>query len=332
MRRHGPRLVFLSIFVGTALFASCSKPYHENNERYVFVATNINLPYWQDAQTGFLDAAKALGVKGELVGPTGYAPNAELGIFRQIVEEHPAGICLSAARPEIFQAAINEAIAQGIPVICVDADAPNSKRVLYIGTDNFKAGKESLKQMAALVPGNGNVVVITIPGQRNLDDRMAGVADALKNFPAIKLTKILDDKGDARSASDQGSELLRKKEKVDGFICLEATGGSGAAEALHRLSMDGKLPIVAFDGDPETLDWIDQGVISATVTQKPYVMSYYGLKFLDDLHHNAVHQFKDWRTSLAPPMPAFVDTGTVVVDKNNLKLYREALAPHPKPL
>jgi ribose transport system substrate-binding protein len=332
MRRHGPSLVSLFIFVGAAFIASCSKPYHENNERYVFVATNINLPYWQESQAGFLDAATALGVKGELVGPTGYAPNAELLMFRQIVEEHPAGICLSAGRPEIFQAAIDQAIAQGIPVICVDADVPNSKRVLYIGTDNFKAGKESLKQMAALVPSNGSVVVITIPGQRNLDDRVAGVAEALKNFPAIKLTKILDDKGDARSAFDQVSELLQKKEKVDGIICLEATGGSGAAEALHRLSMEGKLPIVAFDGDPETLDWIDRGAITATITQKPYVMSYYGLKFLDDLHHNAVHQFKDWRTALAAPMPTFVDTGTVIVDKSNLKLYREALAAHPKPL
>jgi ribose transport system substrate-binding protein len=332
MRRYGPSLVSLFVFVGAAFIASCSKPYHETNERYVFVATNINLPYWQESQAGFLDAATALGVKGELIGPTGYAPNAELLAFRQIVEEHPAGICLSAARPEIFQAAIDQAIAQGIPVICVDADAPNSKRVLYIGTDNFKAGKESLKQMAALVPGNGSIVVITIPGQRNLDDRVAGVAEALKNFPAIKLTKILDDKGDARSAFDQVSELIQKKEKADGIICLEATGGSGAAEALHRLSMEGKLPIVAFDGDPETLDWIDRGAITATITQKPYVMSYYGLKFLDDLHHNAVHQFKDWRTALAAPMPTFVDTGTVIVDKSNLKLYREALAAHPKPL
>jgi len=61
-------------------------------------------------------------------------------------------------------------------------------------------------------------------------------------------------------------------------------------------------------------------------------LSYYGLKFLDDLHHNAVRQFKDWRTALAAPMPTFVDTGTAVVDKSNLKLYREALASHPKPL
>jgi ribose transport system substrate-binding protein len=332
MRRHGTTLVSVFVFVAAVLIAACAKPYHEENERYVFVATNINLPYWQEAEAGFLDAAKAIGVKGELIGPTGYAPIAELGMFRQIVVQQPAGICLSAGRPEIFQAEIDKAVAQGIPVICVDADVPDSKRVLYIGTDNFKAGRDSLKRMAARLSDKGSIVVISIPGQRNLDDRVAGLADTLKNFPAIKLTKILDGKGDARSAFDQVSELVQKKEKIDGIICLEATGGSGAAGALHRLNMEGKLPIVAFDNDPETLDWIDRGAITATITQKPYVMSYYGLKFLDDLHHNAVHQFKDWRTAPAAPMPTFVDTGTVVVDKTNLKAYREALAAHPKPL
>ena len=332
MRKQEASLVAALILVGAALIVSCARPYHQANERYVFVATNIKLPYWQQAQEGFLDSAKALGVKGVLIGPTAYAPNEELVMFRQIVEEQPAGICLSAARPEIFQSEIDKAVAQGIPVICVDADVPDSKRVMYIGTDNFKAGRESLKQMAALVLDKGSIVVITIPGQRNLDDRVAGLADALKNYPAIKLTKILDDKGDTKNAYDQVSELIQNKEKVDGIICLEAAGGSGAAEALHRLNMEGKLQIVAFDDDPETLDWIDRGAIAATIAQKPYVMSYYGLKFLDDLHHNAIHRFKDWRTALAVPMPTFVDTGTVVVDKSNLKLYRESLAVGSKPL
>jgi ribose transport system substrate-binding protein len=337
MKRTGARpvsslTVIGLVLIGAMLIVSCAKPYHEQNERYVFVATNIDLPYWQEAQAGFLDAAKSLGVKAELVGPTGYQPNAELLEFREIVLKHPAGICLSAGKPEIFQADIDAAIALGIPVICVDADVPNSKRVLYIGTDNVKAGRESLKQMAALLGRGGNIAVITISGQRNLDDRVAGIADALKNFPKMNLAKVLDDQGDARTAFDQTSDLIQKKEKIDGIICVEATGGSGAAGALHRFSMEGMLPIVAFDGDPETLDWIDRGAIAATVTQKPYVMSYYGLKFLDDLHHNAVHQFKDWRTALAAPVPTFVDTGTLIVDKNNIKLYREALSTHPKPM
>jgi ribose transport system substrate-binding protein len=179
--------------------------------------------------------------------------------------------------------------------------------------------------MAPLVESKGNLAVITIEGQRNLDDRVAGVADALANFPALKLTKILDDKGDAKTASDLVSDLIQKKENIVGIICLEATGGSGAAEAVHRFNMEGKLPIVAFDSDPSTLDWIDKGAIAVTITQKPYVMSYYGLKLLDDLHHNAVHQFKDWRVAPGTPMPTSVDTGTVVIDKTNIKAYRDSL-------
>jgi len=330
MKGYGPTLVSAVLLCGAVLIGSCTKPYHQQDERYVFVATNINLPYWRSAEAGFLEAAKGLGVKAELIGPPAYQPNAELLIFRQVLEQNPAGICLSAASPEMFKAEIDQAIARGIPVICVDADVPGSKRVLYIGTDNVKAGRESLRRMAAFLSNKGSIAVITIQGQKNLDDRVAGVVDELNYFPFLKVTKILDDKGDARSAFDHVSELMQQKEKIDGIICLEATGGSGAAEALHRLNMEGKLPIVAFDDDPETLDWIERGAVGATIVQKPYVMSYYALKLLDDLHHNAVHPSKDWRTAPTPPVPVFVDTGTMVVDKDNLKDYREGLPAHPK--
>jgi len=191
------RLLSLFLIASAAtVLASCQKPYHEQEERYVFIASNINLPYWQEARAGFLDAAKELGVRAELIGPQGYQPNAELVTFRQTVEEQPTGICLSAARPEIFKEQIDKAIAAGVPVICVDADSPDSKRLTYVGTDNNRAGRESVKQMANLLSGGGRIVVLSIPGQINVDDRVAGVAEALSNYPAIKLIDIIDDKGD----------------------------------------------------------------------------------------------------------------------------------------
>jgi ribose transport system substrate-binding protein len=330
MRKNAGVLACFLILLVAAIIGACAKPYHEETERYYFVATNINLPYWQEAQAGFLAAARNLKVRAELVGPETYDPGAEATMFRNIVEKQPSGICLSAARTDFFKADIDKAVAAGIPVICVDADVPESNRVLYIGTDNVKAGRESVKRMAALAP-KGNIVVITIRGQHNIDDRLTGVADALKNYPALKLTEILDDKGDWRNAFDQISDLILKKEKMDGIICLEATGGPGAADALKRFDMAGKLPIVAFDKDPKTLDLIESGAIASTIAQKPYVMSYYGLKFLDDLHHNAVKEFKDWRTAPASPLPGWVDTGTAVVDKSNLAAFREAMAALPKP-
>jgi ribose transport system substrate-binding protein len=310
--------------------AACQTPYHEQEERYVFVASNVNLPYWQEAQAGLTDAAKQLGVKAELTGPDKFDPQAQLAEFQKVLASKPSGIMISVNRPELMQEAINQAIAQGIPVITVDSDAPNSKRVMFVGTDNFRAGEESGKRMVDLLKGQGQVVMIAIPGQLNVDERARGVNEVVKKYPGMKIVQTIDDKGDPRVANDSVSALLKAKTKIDGFICLEASGGSGVAEALHRL--DAKIPIVGFDKDPETLDWIDRDGITATVTQKPYVMAYYSLKFADDLHHNAVHDFKDWRTSPAPPMPTFVDTGTAVVDKSNVKAFREALAAHPKPL
>jgi ribose transport system substrate-binding protein len=316
-------------------FVGCQESYHDKEEHYILIATNVNIAYWQEAEAGLRDVAKemGLGVKADMDGPTGYNPKEEVDAFQKAVATHPAGILVSVANPEIFQAPIAAAIASGIPVICLDSDAPDSKRVMFIGTDNFRAGQESGKRIADILKGHGDIVLITIPGRLNLDERVRGVNEALKKYPGIKIVETIDDKGDSAKAYDAVNAILTaKKPKVDGVLCLEASGGAGAAGALHRVDMTGKVAIVSFDKDPETLDWVDRGGINATVVQKPYVMAYYGVKFLDDLHHNAVHDFKDWRTAPAPPLPAWVDTGTAIVDKSNLAAFREALAAHPKPL
>jgi ribose transport system substrate-binding protein len=331
MKIRNVHVLLPAILLG-GLLTACQQPYHQPEERYVFVAFNTGLPYWQEAEAGLNDAAKQMGVKAELTGPAAFSAEEELKAFQQAVAQKPSGIMLSAANPDIFKEPINTAVLQGIPVICVDADSPDSKRVMFIGTDNFRAGQESGKRMAEVLGGKGNIAVISIPSQFNISERMRGVTEALKKYPAVKISKTIDDKGDSRVADDAISAMFRGKDKPDGIISLEASGGSGAADALHIVSMEGKVPVVTFDKDPETLDWIQRGAITATIVQKPYVMGYYGLKFLDDLHHNAVHEFKDWRTAPAPPMPAWVDTGTAIVDKNNIAAFREALAAHPKPL
>ncbi len=312
--------------------AACQAPYHQKDEMFYLISANINLPYWQEAAAGLGDAAQVMGVKAEMDGPATLSPQDELVSFQKAVALHPTGILVSVTNPALFKPAIDDAITQGIPVICIDSDAPDSRRILFVGTDNFRAGQESAKRMADILKGEGDVVIVTVPGQPNLDERVRGVSEALKKFPGIKIVQTIDDKGDPNSANDGISALLEKKEKIAGVICLEASGGSGVAEAFHRLDQTGKIAIVSFDKDPETLDAIDKGWINATVVQKPYVMAYYGLRFADDLHHNAVHEFKDWRTAPADPLPSWVDTGTAIIDKSNLAVWRQSLAAHPKPL
>jgi ribose transport system substrate-binding protein len=324
-------MLFLGAFL-TTLLVSCQKAYHQETEVYYFVASNIDLPYWQEAQAGFEDSGRGLGVKVEFTGPTTYSPEEELLAFRQAVAAQPSGIAVAPSRRELFRKEIDDAVQAGIPVLCVDSDAPESKRILFIGTDNVHAGNQSGRRMAEILKGKGAIALITVPGQFNLEERQRGVEAVFQKYPDIKIVKTIDDKGDPRIANDGISAILEKKEQLDGILCLEASGGPGAAEALHRLNMDGKMPIVAMDKSPETLDWIARGSISATVAQKSYTMAFYSLRFLDDLHHNVVHEFKDWRTAPVSPLPAYVDTGTAVIDQKNLAEFRAAAAERRKPL
>ena len=324
MQRRRGSATSWGLLAVAVLTASCEKSPHEKTERYVFVTANVNLPYWQEAHAGLKDAAQTIGVKAEFTGPVTYSPEEELKAFQDAVTARPAGILVSPARAKLFQDAIDSAVRAGIPVICVDSDSPESRRILFIGTDNYRAGVESARRMANLLHGNGRVLLITILAQFNLNERLRGVLETFGPQP-IEIAEVIDDEGDPGKAEAETAAVFDRKEKIDGILCLEASGGTGAAKALQRLALSGKIPIVAMDKDPDTLAWINKGAISATIAQKPYAMSYYGLKFLDDLHHNIVHQFSDWRTAPASPLPTWVDTGTAVVDKDSVDAFQSAL-------
>src|SRR5580704_19781293 len=97
----------LLVVVLTAALAACQEPYHQKEEQFYFIAANINLPYWQEAQAGLLDAAKAMGVKAELDGPTTMNPQEEVESFQKAVALHPAGIMVSVSRPDLFKGPID---------------------------------------------------------------------------------------------------------------------------------------------------------------------------------------------------------------------------------
>ncbi len=325
MRRAQRPLTVLFLVPAALFLASCGKAPHQG-ENYIFVANNIKLPYWLEAKAGWADAIKQLGfgVKSDFTGPDTYSPQQELQAFKDALAMHPDGILVSPAQSEIFKSAIDQAVSEGIPVICIDNDCPGSRRLMFIGTDNFRAGQASARRLAQALNGEGLVVIVTIPGQLNLDERLRGVKDVFAGYPKMKIFQVINDNGDPGKADDGISALLNAHKDFDGVLSLEASGGSGAADAFHRLNLDGKVPILAMDKDPETLDWISRGAIVASIAQKPYTMAFYGLRFLDDLHHNVVHEFKDWRTAPASPLPTLVDTGIGVVDKNTLSAYQAA--------
>jgi ribose transport system substrate-binding protein len=302
--------------------AGCGGSPHASTEKYWLVATNVKIPYWQSVNAGLLRAAQQMGVKAEMVGPDSFDPKAEHEAFQHALAEKikPAGIMVSVADPAVIGPDIDAAIGQGIPVITVDSDAPTSKRLTFVGTDNYRAGQMGAQLAVKQLQGKGNVVVFTMPEQANLKDRLRGYHDGLEGHPGIKIVDTVDVKGDPRIAFDHTQELVDKKgmDKIDGFICLEAIACPEVADVLDRNKVSGKV-VVAMDSDQRTLDWIKKDRIAGTIAQKPFTMGFVGVPALDILHHYPPNPLdKLWAEDPLSPVATFIGTGQLLVDKSNV--------------
>ena len=319
-----PWILCLLAAVYTLSLTNCASPAHAPDEKYYLVATNLKVPYWQDAAAGLNRAASAMQVKAEMAGPDNFDPNAEHQQFQDLIKSKPSGILVSVSDAKILGPDIDAAIAAGIPVITVDSDAPGSKRLEFIGTDNYKAGVMAAKVAVDKLGGKGNVIIYTMPTQENLIDRMRGYRDVLGSHPGIKIVETIDIKGDPGIAYDRTEKSIREKEKVDAFFCLEAIACPEVADVIERKQATGKV-VVAMDTDERTLKAIQKGTITATVGQKPFTMAYVGVRALDDLHHHPLQNMSvDFSKDLFSPMPEFVDTGATLIDKSNVEQFLQA--------
>jgi ribose transport system substrate-binding protein len=305
-----------------ALTSGCGAR-HSKKEVYYLVASNLGLPYWQTAVSGFNHAAAQYEVTAKVAGPDDHNPQAELAGLQKAVAAKPAGILISVADESVLQSEINAAIAAGIPVITVDSDAPGSRRLYFIGTNNLEAGRLGGRRVMEKLSGKGNVVFFTLAGQANTDERLKGFKDVFSTRPGMNIVEVVDIKGDARTAFDRTQQFmaLTGPKKIDAFVCLDSSSGKMVADAVKRTGAADRL-LVAWDASQDTLDGIKAGVIDSTIVQKPYTMGYVGLKALDEVFHAPPKDLsKDYSADSFSPYPVFVDTGTTLVDKNNVDLY-----------
>jgi len=297
---------------------------HDSDEHYVLVAANLQVPYWQAAGGGLSKAAAQLKVRSDFLGPNNYDPKAERDALDQAVQQKVSGILLAVTDPALLKDSIDKAIDAGIPVVTIDSDAPASKRLFFIGTNNYQLGVTGGQRLAQELKGKGNAVVFTMPDQHNMQDRLRGYRDALERT-GIKITRVVDIQGDPRIAFDTTTQILGKeKDQVDAFVCLEAQSGKEVASVLNSYKVTGKV-VMAMDTDPETLEWIQKGGIAATLAQKPYTMAFIGVQMLDNLyHHKPSSLVTDWSKDSFAPIPSFVDTGSALIDKQNVDAFLKA--------
>jgi ribose transport system substrate-binding protein len=289
---------------GGAAAPAGAKTYH-----FAFV-TNNSAGFWNIAKKGVEKAEQDLGIKAEVMRPL----KGELAEQQNLLEDAMVrdfnGLAVSPVNPDSMTPLLDR-VAAKMPVITHDSDAPKSKRVAYVGTNNTEAGRAAgtaaLKALGDKKKGKVALFVGRIDMQ-NAIERRAGVEEILKAAPGLEILPVFLDGTDRAKAKKNVEDALARYPDLILTIGLWSYNGPSIAGAIRASSRKDKPAIVAFDEDEETLKAVEDGVIYATIVQKPFEFGYQSMKLLKDIADGK-------------QVPATVNPGIDTISKENLTAF-----------
>jgi ribose transport system substrate-binding protein len=237
--------------------------------RLAFVSNNA-ATFWTIARSGCDAAAKELGnVQVDFRIPSTGGAAEQQQILDDLVAKGVDGIAVSPIDPANQTEFLNK-IASKTLLICHDSDAPASKRVCYIGTDNTAAGVEAGKLIKEALPGGGKIMVfVGSMDAQNAKERFAGIKKELSGSN-VEVIDVRTDETDTVRAQKNAEDTLVKYPEIAGLVGLWNYNGPAILNAVRSAGKQGKVKIVCFDENAETLEGVASGDIYGTVVQQPY--------------------------------------------------------------
>jgi ribose transport system substrate-binding protein len=232
--------------------------------------TNNAADYWTIARKGTEQAVRDLkGVTVQYMIPSDASAAEQKRIVDDLLASGTEGIAISPIDP-VNQTPMIDAASTTVPVITQDSDAPLSKRLAYVGTDNAAAGRVAGELLKEALPKGGKVMVFVGKADaQNAQQRLAGMKEAIAGS-MIQIIDVLTDNTDRVRAKANVVDTLVKHPDVAGLVGLWAYNGPAILNAVKQSNRVGSVQIVCFDEEDETLAGIRDGAIHGTVVQQPY--------------------------------------------------------------
>lgn len=252
--------------------------------KLAFVSNNA-ANFWTIARAGCEAAANELGDVNLDFRITASGGSAEQRtILDDLVARGEDGIAVSVDDPDNQTEFLNKIAAQTL-LICTDSDAPASKRVCYIGTDNVAAGVEAGKLIKAALPNGGNIMLfVGHADAQNAKERYAGIKKELAGSN-IHIIDVRTDDTDPVRAQKNAEDTLVKYPDIACLVGLWNYNGPAILNAVRAAGKIGKVKIVCFDDEEDTINGIASGGIYGTVVQNPYEFGKEAITRMDKYLH-----------------------------------------------
>ena len=294
-------------------------PAGQRGLKIAMIAKSSTNPVFLSARTGAEAAAKELSQKNnvpiEIVWLTPPSEDGQVQAQRiaQAVNEGASAVLISCSDAGKVTGAINDAVSRGVQVMTFDSDAPQSQRFAFYGVDDEKTGQAVMDELAAQMGKKGTIAILAgNQNAPNLRKRVDGVKQtAAAKYPDIKIAGTFYH---IETPQDAAAEVIRVQNaypQVQGWAMIG--GWPLFTQTLLKDLDPSKVKIVAVDGLPAELAYVEKGLAPVLLAQPTYLWGYESVNRIFD------------KIQLKKEVPAIIPMELVRVSKENLGTWAKQL-------
>jgi ABC-type sugar transport system substrate-binding protein len=292
------------------------------DEEYVWISANAHLPLFvAHDHPALFQVGEELGVRVTIAGPDTVDIPGLVATVEQTAARRPSGMMVVGWDPSALIPAINRAVETGAPVVCVDADVPDSKRLSFIGTDWHDLGVRQGEAMVAALRGRRGKVAMLGLIEQAIDQQAFAGFRSIAERAGLTVMEPQQDKGNQAEAARVAGALLQAHADLIGMAGFDSESGPGMGQAIREAGKAGQLVATCVDAEEQHLRLLKEGVLTACIGQKRELFTYYGVRALHDYVHATLHLSQDDRQPGITPIPVNYNTGTYTVTHANVELF-----------
>ncbi|MCQ5129300.1 LacI family DNA-binding transcriptional regulator [Butyricicoccus faecihominis] len=245
----------------------------------------------QSVETPFMalmleEINKALPHMRELGAEVIVRANEFVDIDRQLIsldeleKEGVDGIALTPVEDMRICDRIDE-LAKKMPVVTFNTDLPDSRRLCYVGQENYLSGRACAGLMNMLLGGKGKVLMIAgHPASQSHRRRIDGFrSEAISTYPGLSLLPLERSNDSRQKAYEIVKEVWARHPDLRG-IFIAANGQVGVCDAMRELGLKGKVHMICYDLLPDTAEGLREGLIDLLIDQDAHAQGVRPLEIL----------------------------------------------------
>jgi ribose transport system substrate-binding protein len=224
-----------------------------SRQHFVLISQELANPFWRTVEQGARKAAEELDMEMEYIGPFRNNLEEQVKLLDKYIAAKVDGFLVQGIQGEEYTRLINKAISLGIAVLTLDADAPGSQRLSYVGTDNLAAGKQLGETLVWRIGTKANIgVIIGSSEAMNQELRFEGFRSVIESYPDLHIVEVGISNISRIQAGQVAEQMLKNHPEIQVMVGTSALDGLGIMQAARNLKLAGRISIFGFDDLPET--------------------------------------------------------------------------------